>query len=638
MKIPNVLRPYRYLPFSIKHSIREAIDRAKYHYWTKRNEHYSRKQTALEIAAFQYKPKISIVMPVYNTHSNFLELAIRSVVAQFYQNWELCICDDASTEKHVRETLEKWQARDPRIKVVYSHTHEHISGASNRALALATGEFIGLFDHDDILSPAALFETAKLLQDHPDADMIYSDEDRLDPKGRRVRPGRKPDWRPELMLESMYTCHFGVYRKSLVDEIGGFRKGFEGSQDYDLVLRLTEKTSKVHHIPKILYHWRMAPGSGADHYTAKPYALVSARRAIAEHLQRCGIRATVQHGTSPGFYRVLYNVEPLRTGASPPVSIIVPNYNHAPFLRQRIDSILNQTFQDFELILLDDASTDDSRSILSSYASDPRVRLDFNGENSGSAFKQWNKGVRLARGEYIWIAESDDYADPRLLERLVPLLDADPQLTFAYCRSLRVLSDGSFGGFAESHMWALDPRRWEADFFAEGREECARYFALHNPVPNASAVLFRKAAYEQIGGADESLRLCADWKLWAALALIGRIAYISEPLNYFRFHDATVRTKTGETRTDVMEAFKVIRWMLTQVTPPKTVRDRVGLLVADMWVPVVMSFHVPLDTKRSILHEVLSLDPHPLRNSIRPALRTIQRKFARHWPRGAAAR
>lgn len=315
----------------------------------------------------------------------------------------------------------------------------------------------------------------------------------------------------------------------------------------------------------------------------------------------------------------------------PKVSVIVPNYNHARFLRQRIDTILDQTFQDFELILLDDCSTDDSRSILSSYASDPRVRLDFNERNSGSAFKQWNRGVRMARGKYIWIAESDDYADGRLLERLVPLLDADPQLAYAYCRSLRVLADGSLGGFAESHMWRLDPKRWNADFLADGREECRNYLLCHNPVANAGSAVFRRAVYEQVGWADESMRLCSDWKLWAAMALSGRIAYISEPLNYFRCHEATLRTKTSRTSIDVMEHFKVIRWILTQVRPTKAVRDRVGLLVADMWVPVVMSFHVPFETKKSIMQDVLSVDPHPIRNAIRPGFRTIQRKLARHW-------
>ncbi len=317
--------------------------------------------------------------------------------------------------------------------------------------------------------------------------------------------------------------------------------------------------------------------------------------------------------------------------AMPKVSIIVPNYNHACFLRKRIDSILQQTFQDFELILLDDASTDDSRSILSSYAADPRVRLEFNDSNSGSVFKQWNKGVRLACGEYIWIAESDDYADARLLERLRAVLDADPKIAFAYCRSWRVSADDQLEGFADSHLSQIDESRWTADFVADGREECKRYFVRADPVPNGSAVVFRKALYELAGCADESLRLCGDWKLWAAMALTGKVAYVAEPLNYFRFHASSVRNKTAQLNADVMEYLGVMRWLLGQVTPPDDVLEKLGETVANMWVPAVMSLHVPLRVKRAILRTVWGIDPHPIRNSIRPAWKTIQRKFARHW-------
>lgn len=315
----------------------------------------------------------------------------------------------------------------------------------------------------------------------------------------------------------------------------------------------------------------------------------------------------------------------------PAVSVIVPNYNHARFLRKRIDSVLQQTFQDFELILLDDCSTDNSRSILSSYARDTRVRTEFNEANSGSSFKQWNKGVWLARGEYVWIAESDDYADERLLERLTAVLDAEPEVAYAYCRSWSVTDDGRLDGFAGPHLNDVDPQRWTKDYCADGQEECRNYLVRTTTVPNASAVVFRKARYKRVGGADESLRLCGDWKLWAAMALTGKVAYLAEPLNYFRSHGASVRSRTGRINVDVMEYFDVIRWVLAQVTPPKDVLERLGEPVANMWVPAVMSTHVPLRVKRAILRSVWQIDPHPIRNSVRPALKTIQRKFARHW-------
>src|SRR5712692_7414539 len=168
----------------------------------------------------------------------------------------------------------------------------------------------------------------------------------------------------------------------------------------------------------------------------------------------------------------------------PTVSVIIPSYNHARFLRQRIESVLRQTYQDFEVILLDDCSTDDSRSILSEYAGDPRVRMEFNEVNSGSTFKQWNKGVRLARGEYVWIAESDDYADERLVERLVRVLDADPEVTLAYCRSWNIGSNDQHLG-PDSYLNRLDANHWTSDFVVDGLEECRRVFIHENPVPNA---------------------------------------------------------------------------------------------------------------------------------------------------------
>src|SRR5882757_9671482 len=172
----------------------------------------------------------------------------------------------------------------------------------------------------------------------------------------------------------------------------------------------------------------------------------------------------------------------------PAVSVIVPNYNHARFLRRRIDTILGQTFLDFELILLDDCSTDNSRDILTAYADDSRVRIEFNATNSGSTFKQWNKGVRLAQGKYVWIAESDDYADERLLEKLVARLDAEPSAVFAQCRSWRVSADGELNGFQDQHLPDLGSDKWAGDFHANGIEECRKYLVRCCSVQSASSV------------------------------------------------------------------------------------------------------------------------------------------------------
>lgn len=315
----------------------------------------------------------------------------------------------------------------------------------------------------------------------------------------------------------------------------------------------------------------------------------------------------------------------------PKVSVVIPNYNHARFLRQRIDSVLQQTFQDFELILLDDCSTDDSRSIISSYAGDPRVRIEFNDANSGSTFKQWNKGVRLARGECVWIAESDDYADPHFLERLVAVLDADHEVVLAFCRSWRVSADDQLDGFADFYLACLNGCRWTTDYCVDGVEECRTYSVRDNPVPNASSVLFRKAVYDSVGGADETLRLCGDWKLWASMALTGKVAYVAEPLNYFRFHNDSARSKGDSSGLKVAESLQVISWILRRVTSTETVLTKLYDEKCALWVPAVMSARVPVRLKWTILRAVMEIDPHPIRRATRPALGVIRRKLLRHW-------
>ena len=246
----------------------------------------------------------------------------------------------------------------------------------------------------------------------------------------------------------------------------------------------------------------------------------------------------------------------------PKVSVVIPNYNHAAFLRQRIESVLNQTYQDFEVILLDDCSTDHSRSIISEYATDWRIRIEFNEENSGSTFKQWNKGVRLARGKYIWIAESDDYADERLLEKLVSRLDSDEDIAFCYCRSRWVSDQGEVSHFLDDYLTVLHPHRWTADFLVDGREECEKWLIYCNTVTGTSSVLFRRDIYEKIGGADERLIYCGDWKVWAAMCLTGgKISYLAEPLNFQRFHQRSVSTNSGQSGVDADEYLQVIRWI-----------------------------------------------------------------------------
>jgi hypothetical protein len=314
----------------------------------------------------------------------------------------------------------------------------------------------------------------------------------------------------------------------------------------------------------------------------------------------------------------------------PKVSVIVPNYNHARFLRQRIDTILAQTFQDFDLILLDDCSTDESRSILREYASDPRVQLEFNDSNSGSTFKQWNKGVRLAQGKYIWIAESDDYSDARFLERLVPLVDEDDEVMFAYCRSRRVGENGAAEGFGDQYL-DLGTEQWASDFRMRGEVMCQKYFYRMNAVPNASSVVFRRGAYERAGGADGGLRLGGDWKLWAAMAMGGCVSYAAEPLNYFRFQASSVRAEAAASGVDVAELLEVSRWAIERVAcsakdVEKLREDRMGI-----WLPLLINPRTPLKLWLRVARAVLAIDPHAIRRAVRPATTAVRLKARRMW-------
>ena len=243
-------------------------------------------------ARFRHKPTFSILVPVYNVDPKWLKAAVGSVTAQVYPHWELCLADDCSTRPDLLRYLDRLPA-DPRIKLARRPTNGHICAATNTAAELATGEFIALLDHDDELTPHALFAVAEHLQEHPDADLIYSDEDKLDPSGRRYDPQFKPDWSQELLLSYNYVNHFTVIRRGVFEKAGRFRPGFEGSQDHDLLLRVTELTDRVQHVPQILYHWRAIPESTAAGAMVKPIVHIAGRRAVEEALGRRGVNATL---------------------------------------------------------------------------------------------------------------------------------------------------------------------------------------------------------------------------------------------------------------------------------------------------------------------------------------------------------
>jgi GT2 family glycosyltransferase len=261
-----------------------------------------------ESRAFSVQPLVSIITPVFNTPEEWLRQAIDSVLAQAYENWELLLIDDASTERSTIDFLSRIEQADSRVRVIRRRANGGISAASNDGLAQARGEWIAILDHDDVLEPDALFQTAKLLQTNDEVDLVYSDEDKLTEEGF-ASPMFKPDWSPDYFLSYNYVCHFTAFRRSLAQEIGGFRSEFDGSQDYDLFLRMIERTNRVHHIPRVLYHWRKTENSVADNIRRKPGALEAGRRAIADHLERRGQRAHVTVDWRTHAYCVRRDVE-----------------------------------------------------------------------------------------------------------------------------------------------------------------------------------------------------------------------------------------------------------------------------------------------------------------------------------------
>jgi glycosyltransferase involved in cell wall biosynthesis len=334
-------------------------------------------------------PMISLILPVYQTPEAWLRRCLDSVLQQAYPNWELCIADDASPDPLVREVLEKYASRDARIKVVFRASNGHIAEASNSALQLATGEFIGLLDHDDELRPHALLEMAEAIAGRRDLGLLYSDEDKIDADGRRFDPYFKPDWNPDLLLSQNYVCHFTVIRTALVRAAGGFRKGFEGSQDHDLILRCTELLApgQIHHVPKVLYHWRAIEGSTALVREAKDYASAAGVRAVAGHLRRTAREAAVEE-LPHGHYRVRWPVP----ASAPKVSIIIPTRDRVGLLRGCVESIRARTdYPEYEIVIVDNQSIEaETVAYLDGLRDDDGIRiLSYDASFNYSAINNW---------------------------------------------------------------------------------------------------------------------------------------------------------------------------------------------------------------------------------------------------------
>lgn len=455
---------------------------------------------------FEYHPMISIIVPTYKTPINFLKEMIDSVIAQTYQNWQLCIADGSEGDRAVEQELKSYANKDSRIVYTLLSRNEGISGNTNQALELATGEYVGLFDHDDILAPNALYEVVNALQEKS-YDILYTDEDKVTGDGKEHNdPNFKPDFSIDLFCSHNYITHFFVVKNSIIKKVGGFRSEFDGSQDYDLMFRCIEAAETIKHIPKILYHWRIHMNSVAGDPASKMYAYEAGKKAIEEHFKRVGIQASVEHTGLWGMYHVIYD-----TPGNPLVSIIIPNKDHIKDLEKCIQSIYGKSnYKNFEIIVVENNSEEEAtfhyyEEVQSKYENLRIVTWD--GEFNYAAIN--NYGVQHAKGEYLLFLNNDtEMINQEALSELVGCCMRED----VGAVGAKLLYDDNtvqhagivlgFGGYA-GHV-NVGIGREDYGYMVRARINC-NYSAV-----TAACMLTKKSLFEKVGGFDEQFKVACN--------------------------------------------------------------------------------------------------------------------------------
>ncbi|HEX2741911.1 MAG TPA: glycosyltransferase [Rubrobacter sp.] len=450
-----------------------------------------------EASTFRYRPLISILMPVIEREPEQLEQALDSVLGQIYQHWELCVGCNDTTGGRTKRILSEYERLDGRIKVVY--LGRSAAGLSNAVLSIAAGEFAGVLGCCDELAPDALFEVVKALQEHADSDLIYSDEDRIDEKGNRSRPHFKPDWSPDLLLSTNYVSHLSVYRRSVLEDVGAFRKGFEGCLGYDLVLRVTERDGLIQHVPKVLYHRRISEAPKASGEGDEVTTRESARRALSEAMKRRGLEGSVEDGLLPDRFRLRFDVR-----GEPKVSIIIPTRDNVSLLKNCVESIERlSTYRNYEILIVDNDSVDSEtvEYLASMVHRVVRFRDEFNYSRIN------NLAVAQAEGEYVLLLNDDtevisaDWLEVMLGHAQRPevgavgarLLYPDRRIQHA---GVLVGTGNPWGPGIALHSHQYYPA--DSAGYAGTALTTTNYSAV-----TAACLLLRKSLFEEVGGLDE---------------------------------------------------------------------------------------------------------------------------------------
>src|SRR5215212_9165506 len=447
-----------------------------------------------------HKPLISVLVPVLGPgREEWLGRTLDSVLGQTYPYWELRVCCGGSVRERLRELLSRYERLDERIRLTYLERNTSMPGLSDAALSLATGEFTCLLGEGDELSQDALFEVAKLLQEHPSADLIYSDEDSIDGEGNRFGPRFKPDWSPDLLLSADYVSRLSVYRRGLLEELGGFGEGFGGAEDYDLVLRATERTEKIHHIPKVLYHRRTAADSLVPSGGSEGRTRAASRRALSEALGRRGIEGSVEGGNLPGTFRVRRKIV-----GEPKVSIIMPTKDHAHLLKSCIEGIERlTTYRNYEILIIDNDSTEPAT--LEYLTKTPHRVIPFREEYNYSRIN--NLGVSQSKGEYVLLLNDDtEVISGEWLEAMLEHAQR-PEVGAVGAKLIypdgRVQHAGVVTGVGGS--WGLGVATHSHQFYpstSPGYEGTIAKIANYSAV-TAACMLLRRLVFDEVGGFNE---------------------------------------------------------------------------------------------------------------------------------------